>query len=253
MTSFAQGMQRLPEKLSENLCPDRELFLNTTVTGVQPKGDGWLVESSQGQYHCKNLVFAVPVNAALQLLAGLAPDIPEKSIPSAWLTTVVFGFKDSVKLPPGFGFLAPEVEQRFTLGALFSSNMFPGRAPEGHMVFETLIGGRRHPERVKLDDVTLTRLAFEDVRKILGLPSRPVYTRVLRTGGAIPQLERNYPLLSAWRDRFLCTHRGLHICGFGWDGIGLNDMMKQATRVSEAILSDLETHRSSTEVKGIYF
>ena len=253
MTSFAQGMQRLPEKLSENLTPGGDLFLHTTVTGVQPTEGGWLVESSQGQYRCKNLVFAVPVNAALQILADLAPNIPEKSIPSAWLTTVVFGFKDSVKLPPGFGFLAPEVEQRFTLGALFSSNMFPGRAPEGHMVFETLIGGRRHPERVELDDDTLIRLAFEDVREILGLSGQPAYTRVLRTGGAIPQLERNYPLLIAWRDQFLSSQPGLHICGFGWDGIGLNDVMKHATRVSEAILSDIGTHRSSTEVKGIYF
>ncbi len=253
MTSFPQGMQRLPERLAEHLFPYRELFLNTTVTGVQSTENGWLIESSQGQYQARNLVFAVPVNAALQLLASLDPSIPEKSIPSTWLATVVLGFQDSVKLPPGFGFLAPEVEQRFTLGALFSSNMFPGRAPEGHMVFETLIGGRRHPERLELDDRTMTRMAFEDVREILDLPSQPTYTQVLRSEGGIPQLERNYPCLLAWRERFLNTRRGLHICGFGWDGIGLNDMMKHATRVSEAILRDIGTPRVAVEVKGIYF
>ncbi len=253
MTSFPQGMQRLPERLAEHLCPGRDLFLNTTVTGVQPTGKGWLVEASEGQYQAKNVVFAVPVNAALPLLAGLDPSIPERSLPSTWLATVVFGFKDTVKLPPGFGFLAPEVEQRFTLGALFSSNMFPGRAPKGHMVFETLIGGRRHPKRVELDDKTLTHKAFEDVREILDLPEQPAYTTVLRSSGGIPQLERNYPRLLAWRERFLGTRRGLHICGFGWDGIGLNDMMKHATRVSEALLRDTGTPRANVEVKGIYF
>lgn len=253
MISFPQGMQRLPDKLTEHLCPDRDLFLNTTVAGVHYSGNSWLIDSSQGQYQAKNLVFAVPVNAALQLLASLDPSIPEKAIPSTWLATVVFGFKDSVKLPPGFGFLAPEVEQRFTLGALFSSNMFPGRAPQGHMVFETLIGGRRHPERLELDDRTLTRMAFEDIREILDLPSQPTYTTVLRSEGGIPQLEQNYPQLIAWREKFLGARHGLHICGFGWDGIGLNDMMKHATRVSEALLRDIGTSRVAAEVKGIYF
>jgi oxygen-dependent protoporphyrinogen oxidase len=121
------------------------------------------------------------------------------------------------------------------------------------MVFETLIGGRRHPERLELDDRTLIRMAFEDVREILDLPSQPTYTTVLRSEGGIPQLEQNYPQLLAWREKFLGARHGLHICGFGWDGIGLNDMMKHATRVSETILKDIGTPRVAAEMKGIYF
>lgn len=253
MTSFAGGMQRLPEKLTEHLNPERELFLNTEVTGIQALAGGWRVETSMGEYRAKNLIMALPINASLRLLAGLAPDIPEKSIPSTWLATVVFGFPNTVELPPGFGFLTPEQEQRFTLGALFTSNMFPGRAPKGHMVFETLIGGRRHPERLELDDQTLTGKALEDIKEILGLPPVPAYSKVLRSDGGIPQLERNYPSLLAWRAKFLATRPGLHICGFGWDGIGLNDMMKHAVRVADTIVKDRGASRGAPEVKGIYF
>ena len=253
MTSFPGGMQRLPEKLTERLQPGRDLFLNTTVINIQTQGNGWLVQSSEGQYFAKNLLFALPVNATLKLLAPLAPDMPEKSIPSTWLATVVFGFEDSVKLPPGFGFLAPEVEGCFTLGALFTSNMFPGRAPEGHIVFETLIGGRRHPERLELTDSELIDKAFEDIRGILDLPRQATYTAVLRSGGGIPQLERNYPQLLAWREKFLAEKPGLAICGFGWGGIGVNDMIKHAGRAAEAILSDGGRSRTSAEIKGIYF
>ena len=174
-------------------------------------------------------------------------------MPEAWIANVVLGFRDSVKLPPGFGFLTPEREQRFTLGALFSSNMFPGRAPAGHIVFEILVGGRRHPERLDLDDRTLTRKALDDVRSILNIVSEPVYARVLRSGGAIPQLERNYPALLAWRREFLAARPGLHICGFGWEGIGLNDMMKRATRVAEEILSSAGRGEKNAEIKGVYF
>ncbi len=253
MTSFPTGMQRLPEKLAEPLVPLRDLFLNTTVTGVIPVDNGWMIDSTTGRYYAKNVVFAVPVNAALPLFAHLDPDIPETSIPSTWLATVVFGFQDSVKLPPGFGFLTPEIEQCFTLGSLFSSNMFPGRAPEGHIVFETLIGGRRHPERLDLDDATLAAKALDDVGEILGLPRQPVYTTVFRSDGGIPQLERNYPRLLTWREKFLTDRQGLHICGFGWDGIGLNDMVKRATRVYEALVRNTGTARGEANVKGIYF
>ncbi len=253
MTSFPLGMQRLPEKLSDHLCPGRDVFLNTQVTELQATESGWLLETSRGSWHCKNVVFAVPINTSLRLLASLNPSLREKVIPETWLATVVFGFKDSVKLPPGFGFLTPEVEQRFTLGALFSSNMFPGRAPDGHMVFECLIGGRRHPERLCLSDTVLTNKAYEDVREILELRGEPAYTAVLRSGGGIPQLERNYPALLAWRQRFLAEHPGLHICGFGWEGIGLNDMMKHAVRVSDAILTESVTTRAGADVKGVYF
>ena len=253
MTSFTTGMQRLPEKLAEHLNPGCELFLNTAVTGLQTAGNGWLLQSSKGQFKARNVVLAVPVNAALQLLAKLDPSIPLTSLPSTWLATVVFGYKDNCKLPPGFGFLTPEKEQRFTLGALFSSNMFPDRAPQGHMVFETLIGGRRHPERLDLDDKTLTEKALEDIRDILGLPGQPVYSTVLRSDGGIPQLERNYPDLLAWRKKFLAAQRGLHICGFGWDGIGLNDMIKHATQVSEAICKNSGPLQTGPAVKGVYF
>jgi oxygen-dependent protoporphyrinogen oxidase len=253
MTSFPSGMQRLPERLAEQLDIGRQLRKNTTVTSVQAAESGWQVCTSQGVFRAENVVFALPVNAALKILMAIDPALPEESIPETWLATVVFGFKDDVKLPPGFGFLTPEQEQRFTLGSLFSSNMFPGRAPKGHLVFETLVGGRRHPERLELDDKTLTQKAFEDVREILRLTKNPVYTTVLRSSGGIPQLERNYPRLLAWREKFLTDHPGLQIVGFGWEGIGLNDMMKCAARAAETVLSSSTGTQQGTDLKGIYF
>ena len=161
--------------------------------------------------------------------------------------------EDDVKLPPGFGYLTPEQEQRFTLGSLFSSNMFPGRAPKGHIVFETLVGGRRHPERLELDDATLTSRAFDDVREILRIAGKPAYTTVLRSAGGIPQLEKNYPRLLTWRKNFLQANPGLEIVGFGWEGIGLNDMMKCASRAAEKILTSSAGTKQGPEIKGIYF
>lgn len=252
MTSFPDGMQTLVDRLAEPLIEGDNLLLNTEVSKINRSNGGWKVVTNRGVVTGSNLVCALPINPALRLLSALDPVVPETSVPEAWIATAVFGFPDNVTIPPGFGFLTPEVEQRFALGSLFSSNMFANRAPEGHIVFETLIGGRRHPEKVALDDVTLTQKALADVGEILKIKDSPVYTTVLRSGGGIPQLERNYPKLLRWKDTFSENNVGFHICGFGWEGIGLNDMMKSATRVAKEILSH-QTNKPDAEVKGIYF
>jgi len=253
MTSFPSGMQRLPEKLAENLCPGQDLLLNTEVTAIEKGETGWQLLTSRGVLQAQNVVFALPVNKALKILGQFDPTMPLAAIPETWIATVVFGFSDNIKLPPGFGYLTPEQEQRFTLGSLFSSNMFPGRAPRGHKVFETLVGGRRHPERLELDDATLTDKALTDVREILQLSEDPVYTTVLRSNGGIPQLERDYPQLLAWREKLQSSHAGLQLVGFGWEGIGINDMIKHASRAAENVLSFSTDVPQRPEVKGVYF
>lgn len=253
MTSFPQGMQRLTQRLAEGLEPGRNLQLNTRVNALRQSPGGWRVETTAGNFSAQRVVLALPINACLALLAPLSPKLPLQSIPETWIGTVVFGFANGVKLPPGFGFLTPEQEGRFALGTLFSSNMFPGRAPQGHSLIETLIGGRRHPERLELNDTTLADKAFTDVREILGISQDPVYTTVLRPDGGIPQLERGYPGLLKWRDSFLTSHPSLEICGFGWDGIGINDMIKHATRAAERLVTTSPAKTAGSELKGVYF
>lgn len=166
---------------------------------------------------------------------------------------MVFGFGPGNTLPPGFGFLVPESEKKFILGSLFTSNMFPGRAPEGHILFETLIGGRRHPERLKLGKEEIIKRALAEIQEILDIRDKPMYTTYFSADSAIPQLEKGYTDLLAWRDKIVSRHQGLHLCGFGWEGIGLNDMMKTATRVSEALLASRQSGSAEAEVKKVYF
>ncbi|HKJ65381.1 MAG TPA: protoporphyrinogen oxidase [Desulfopila sp.] len=252
MTSFPQGMERLPQKLTSYLQEESNLFLNCGVNTIDYEAGIWKVDTERGSISAENLVLAVPTNTALHLLKDLDnPPLP--AVPEAEIVTVVFGFGPGSHLPPGFGYLIPEREQRFSLGTLFSSNMFPGRAPANHILFETLVGGRRHPERLLLSDQELIDHAFEDIKDVLPVQGEPVYTKVLRPWGAIPQLETNYPQLLSWRDGLPAKYPGLHICGFGWEGIGLNDMMKHGVRVAEAIRHGEESGRRRAEVKGVYF
>ncbi len=253
MTSFPGGMGRLPEKLAESLQPGRDLLLGCGVAAIRKIASGWEVETNQGCHQARNLVLALGVNPSLALLQTFCKGLPQTSIPEARIVTIALGFGPSSTLPPGFGYLAPEQEGRFCLGALFSSNMFASRTPQGHILLEALICGRRHPERLNLDDATLIRNALQDLRELLPLHGEPVYARVLRPKGGIPQLEAGYPALLDWRDQLMRDNPGLFVHGFGWEGIGLNDMIKSATRIAHSIRENTGTRQEEAPVKGIYF
>ncbi len=253
MTSFPTGMGRFAERLHKELSED-EIQLNCPATTISKENNGWKVETAEETYICRNLVLALPVNASLALLANHVTAPPTPAIPEARIVTIAMGFGPEASLPPGFGYLTPEREQRFCLGALFSSNMFPGRTPKDHILLEALVGGRRHPERLELDDDTLINKALQDLQQLLDLPKPPSYARVLRPRGGIPQLEKGYPALLKWRNDTMKEEKGLYVTGFGWEGIGLNDMIKTAFRVSEAIKQgEQDGGEENAEVKKIYF
>jgi oxygen-dependent protoporphyrinogen oxidase len=252
MISFPQGMGRLPEALAE----DKNLICETEVTGIDKNSDGWEVVTHGGSFQAANLVLALSVNQSLMLLNNSLNlkenSSPVSAVPEAKIVTVALGFTGTADIPFGFGYLAPEQEKRFALGALFSTHMFPGRAPAGHMLLEALVGGRRHPEKLKLDDDALSRETYADLKELISLPDTPVFSRVLRPDHGIPQLEIGYPKLLSWRNKLLSQNTGLYICGFGWEGIGINDMTKSAKKVAESIAAG-STAKGEAEVKGVYF
>src|SRR5438876_828150 len=69
----------------------------------------------------------------------------------------------------GFGMLIPKVEGFKILGTIFSSSLFPSRAPAGHLTLTSYIGGERYPELASLPHDKLVALACEDLRVLLGV------------------------------------------------------------------------------------
>ncbi|MCB5285371.1 MAG: protoporphyrinogen oxidase [Candidatus Cloacimonetes bacterium] len=251
MISFNNGMAALPRRLAANLADIIEY--GTTVQGLTRQPDGWLVHSNRGEVRCRKLLLALPINTSLQILGAALPVMPPpvSAIPEARIFSVLLGFDSRAQIPHGFGYLAPEQEQRFTLGALFSSHMFPGRAPAGRQLVEALVGGRRHPERLRLSDADLVDAVYHDLRQLMEL-SPPVYSAVLRPSSGIPQLEHGYMGLLHWRQTVHTTHADMRCCGFGWRGVGINDMVREA-RQAVAALVEQSGEEQSVEVKKIYF
>lgn len=256
MTSFKAGMSRLPQAMDAKLTPNKEIMYRTVARSLAQVKGGWVVRTGQLELHAKHVVIALPVNSCLDLLAySELPPPPLAALPEARIINVALGFPDKGNIPFGFGYLAPEKEERFALGALFSSQMFPARTPEGHVLLEALVGGRRHPERLELPDEEIISRVYDDLQQLIDLPDPPVFSRVLRPNYGIPQLEEGYLALLQWRQRLHANNSTLHLCGFGWQGIGINDMHKQAWKMAKRILAGYqeEQEQPQEEVKGVYF
>ncbi len=248
MKNFPEGMERLSQVLAEKC----DIRYGAEVRGLSREGGNWRVATTSDNFTASNLVMALPVNAALKLLSPLSTP-PVAEVPLSRIYNVVLGFTSRANVPYGFGYLAPEVEKRFTLGVMFSSQMFPGRAPGDNVLLEALVGGRRHPERLELDDETIIREVYKDISDLMDLPEPPFFSEVLRPDGGIPQLEKDHPALLKWRGNLEQGEEGLYICGFGWDGIGINDMTKSARRVADDLAAGRKASDKKADVKPVYF
>ncbi|MFC1523882.1 protoporphyrinogen oxidase [Thermodesulfobacteriota bacterium] len=248
MLNFPQGMERLISSLAR----EKNIYFGTEALKIFNQDSAWTVNTLNETFRAKDLLIALPVNQALNLLASLDQP-PVSSIPVAKIINVIMKFPASAKVPRGFGYLAPEKEHRFTMGAMFTSHMFPEKTPGGTVLIEALVGGRRHPERLDLGDDELVRRIYQDIKELMDLPDPPDYTKVLRPESGIPQMEKDHPRLLEWREQLVKKTPGLHVTGFGWDGIGMNDMIKNGRKIAHNIAHGGETDQEKAPVKPVYF
>src|SRR3989304_8805377 len=96
-----------------------------------------------------SVVVALPAYAAANILDGLDRRVAETlaQISHPPLAVVYLGYRANAIAHPldGLGVLMPAIEKRNVLGILFSSTLYPGRAPAEHVALTAFVGGARQP------------------------------------------------------------------------------------------------------------
>ncbi|KAH9303053.1 hypothetical protein KI387_014636, partial [Taxus chinensis] len=107
--------------------------------------------------------------------------------------------KQDVKRPlEGFGILVPSKEEKNgfqTLGTIFSSSMFPDRAPSDQYLFTTLIGGSRNKNLAKSSLKELQEVAVKDLNRLLGIENHPLAVKHVYWSEAFPLYSLDYNLV----------------------------------------------------------
>jgi protoporphyrinogen/coproporphyrinogen III oxidase len=240
LISFRRGLQALPDALAVRLPPDA-IVRQARVDGLVP-GTRWQVIWHDGRITqfepFDAVVSALPAPALAQLTIGPLAEKPLVSLESVAhpsVTSLFLGFqREQVRHPlAGFGVLVPAVEKRAVLGVIFSSSLFPGRAPPGHVALTVMLGGALRPDLALLPPEKLWSAVRGDLYDLLHVTGEPVFQRSTRWPQAIPQYqlghERHFEAITACER----ANPGLFIGGNVRDGIALPSCVLGGLQLAE--------------------
>src|SRR5690606_32753622 len=183
------------------------------------------------------VVCAVPLHRLGAL--GLGAD-PFGAVYHAPVSVLALGFeRERVgHALDGFGVLVPEREPFRLLGALFSSTLFPGRAPEGHVLLTCFAGGTRRPEDALLPTADLVALARADLGRLLGVRGEPAFVHRAQWEDAIPQYHVGYGRVLAALDALEARHPGLVLAGSYRQGISVGEALRSGLDAADRLLGE---------------
>ena len=130
-----------------------------------------------------------------------------------------------VKLP-GFGFIVPKIENRKINATSWSSIKWFGRAPEEYLLLRSFVGGGHHEELILEDDSTLVSIILDELRQIVGIDAKPIFSRVYRWLKGMPKYTVGHLDRIARIDDLTKRHSGLHLIGCSYRGIGIGDCVR---------------------------
>jgi oxygen-dependent protoporphyrinogen oxidase len=253
LASFREGMSFLPMRLAASLgeafiagCGDIQL---SAFPGGSPAGSAVSTPRFTVNYSpagrpesvpCDCVVVATPAGSASELvrplseeLAGLLDQIPYPPLAVVSLSYDELSVRASVN---GFGFLAVPGEGLSILGCIFSSSLFPDRAPDGKVLFTTFVGGALNPGVLGLADSELVGQVHEDLRKVLRISGDPEPVAITRYERSIPQYNIGHAARIQRIEEILGQVPGLNIVGNYLHGVSTGDCIKEADRVARRIL-----------------
>ncbi|KAH7420737.1 hypothetical protein KP509_13G019800 [Ceratopteris richardii] len=202
--SFRKGLVALPKAIAEKL--GSSLRLNWKLESIQrARGGGYdlIYVTPEGvkSISTKSVLLTVPSYIASKLLHPLSPaaadSLSKFYYPPVAVVTLSYP-KSAVREDRlvngelrGFGQLHPRRQDVETLGTIYSSSLFPGRAPPDRVLLLSYIGGATNTDVINKSEAELVKQVDKDIRRMLiksDAPS-PEVLGVRVWPQAIPQFE----------------------------------------------------------------
>ncbi|HEY0967712.1 MAG TPA: protoporphyrinogen oxidase [Opitutaceae bacterium] len=240
IVSFREGLVTLPRALGARL-PAGAVELGARVEGLIP-GPSWrVIWSREGATHTEefaSVVLALPSAALARIPVGTLGERPLAGLDGIEyppVSSLFLGYRREQVAHPldGFGLLVPANERRSVLGVLFSSSLFAGRAPAGHVALTVMAGGANRPDLGRLPLAELLPKVRSELAEILGVSGEPVFIRHNAWARAIPQYNLGFERHLEAMERCERAHPGLYIGGQARDGIALTACIAAGRKLAE--------------------
>lgn len=237
LISFENGLHQIVDAITNQL---EEIYFSHEITNIQKTNEGWFLKSKfgdKGPY--QEVILNVPLYKWSEKLLPIQPAELEEiqNVEYPPLSVFHLGFKkDQVQHPlDGFGFLVPEKEGRNILGALFSSTLFPGRAPADSHLLTVFVGGGRQPELAEKDSQELIKIVLDDLEDLIGLNGEPTFKEHVFWPGSIPAYHTGYDQILDIFESIETRNNGLHLAGNFRNGVSVPDCIKNGILWAEQI------------------
>ncbi|HEV1993210.1 MAG TPA: protoporphyrinogen oxidase, partial [Candidatus Acidoferrum sp.] len=246
LQTFREGNETLVRALANKLGP--ALLTETKVAEISRQNDGSfdirLENRNAGEsVSTKSLILATPTDVTAKLLSPLDASFESllNPIEYAAVAVVSLGYRkqDVGHSLNGFGFLVPRSARLRVLGSVWNSSLFPGRAPEGHALLTSFVGGATDPAATKLKPEELAGLVHREISALLTMKNEPVFSNVTISARALPQYNLGHGDRLAAIAK-VCSHfPGIWLIGNYLRGPAIGSCVDQAFAVAEEIRKNL--------------
>ena len=252
--SFRQGIKMLPEaiaaKLREQGTPVKQQW---TLRSLQKQGDIYIAtfDTPTGEEIVKSrsVVLTTPAYVTAKLLQDYLPvasqALSEIFYPTVACVVLAYPKSEFAYDMKGFGNLIPRTQGVRTLGTIWSSSLFAGRAPAGWQLLLNFIGGTLDPALAKLSEPEIIQAVHQDLKKTIlraDTKAEPKAIAVHIWDKAIPQYEIGHLQRLATVETELQKAQGLYISANFIGGVALGDCIKRslqdAIKIDEFLKAD---------------
>ena len=249
--TLRDGLSRLPQMLHSAIEADCDVRVNSAVTALRTESDRTvsvsLADESAEVFDRVICCLRAPHVAAL-LRAGdstsagsntdqLASLLAEIDYASTAIVVSGHRLSDIEHPLDAFGLVIPEIEQRRLLAVSFTSRKFPGRAPEGHILLRTFVGGAMQPELLQRSDDKILEIVNEELTSILGVRGTPDFARVCRWNNAMPQYHIGHCERVAKIESLAAELPQFELAGNAYSGVGIPDCIRGGESAAERAMT----------------
>jgi protoporphyrinogen/coproporphyrinogen III oxidase len=258
LMSFDEGMGLIPRAMLALL--GGSVVTGAGVTTIERQAAGWRIQMEDGCWlEGDHVVLATPAHAAAGLVAHANPVLAEslRETEYAGVSVVALGYRQADVPRPldGYGYLVTRAEDMATLGVVWESSLFAGRAPDGHVLLRAILGGVRRPSLVDWTDEECVAIARSELTRVLGVRAEPAHISVFRWPKAIAQYTIGHHARLARVRGLAGALPGLHMCGTSYDGVSFNHAVKSGRDMARSLASrlwrDARTATADTEAHEV--
>jgi protoporphyrinogen/coproporphyrinogen III oxidase len=242
LQTFRGGNASLVQSLSANLGP--ALQTNAKVTKLEKNENGYFtvhhqIDGKEDSLSASTLIFATPLDTTGKLLANLDPSFESflSPVEFAAVAVVSLGYPKSAigHSLDGFGFLVPRSAGLRVLGTVWNSSLFAGRAPDGHTLLTSFVGGTTDPAAAKLAPDNLSAIVHREISPILSINREPTFSNVTIWPRALPQYNLGHADRLAAVATLLKSNPGIWLTGNYLRGPAIGSCVEQALATAEEV------------------